>query len=119
MDVTGKNIDSVAGEKVSKIIESTLSELLRMDLVLALKKRLKEDYKVDLTDYEHLVQNPESFEMAVISIAGEGADLLLGVICQNLIKEFSINDPKSLAYKKAGDFVRLIYRIKDLYQAGI
>ncbi len=115
MDVTGKNIDSVAGGKVSKIIESTLSELLRMDLFLALKKRIKEDYKVDLTDYEHLVQNPESFEMALTDIAGEGADLLLGVICQNLIKEFSVNPPESFTYRKVGDYIKLIYRIKHMH----
>lgn len=117
--MTGGNIDSVAIEKISKIIESTLSELLSMDAFLALKKRIKEDYKVDLTDYERLVQNPESFEMTLTNIAGEGADLLLRAICQNLIKEFSVNEPESLGYKKVGDFVRLIYRIKDLYKAGI
>lgn len=112
--MNSENIDMI-GEKVAKIIEATITEFLNPNIFLALKERLKEDYKVDFAKYERLLQNPESLEMALIDMLGEGADLLLRGICQHLTKEFSLNPPESFQYRKAGDYVKAIYQIKGTH----
>ena len=111
-----ENIDVSLGQRVAKVIEATLSELLDTNILQALKERLKQEYRVDFMKYEGLLQNPESLEKALISMLGEGAALLLRTICGNLTTEFSLNPPESIRYRKVGDYVKLIYRIKETYR---
>ncbi len=113
--MTGKDFDRFIGERLARVIETTLNELLDTQAFQSLKSHMKKVHKVDFTNYRELVLKPEHLEMALVSALGAGADLLLRAICDNLAKEFGLPG-KEFRYRKAGDYVKLVYQIKSVAQ---